>query len=80
MTPQRLGDNQIALLLALRAHGFWHDGCGWVLGTRSVTLNVLRSLEARGLVVTAGRFRSAPFLWSLAPDVAGALDTWLETA
>lgn len=70
-----LGDNQVAMLLALHLHGgAWHDGCGWLVGTRSLTLSLLSSLERRGYVRTRGTFKGAPFAWVITPAGVQALD------
>lgn len=56
MTP--LGPTQEAMMTALELHGgFWHVGCGWLMGTPSNTIRVLDSLEARGLITTQHYYR-----------------------
>ena len=45
-----LGVNQRAVLSALRRHGHWYVGCGWVYSTTSGTRRLLDSLVTRGLV------------------------------
>lgn len=56
----QLGPTQEALLTALELHGgFWHVGCGWLMGTPSQTTRVLDSLEARGLVYSQPYYRDS---------------------
>ena len=53
-----LGPTQEAMLIALELHGgFWHVGCGWLMGTPSQTTRVLDSLVARDLVASRPFYR-----------------------
>lgn len=53
-----LGPTQEAMLIVLKLHGgFWHVGCGWVMGSPSQTTRVLDSLENRGLVTAIPYYR-----------------------
>lgn len=52
----RLGQNQAAVLRALRQHGIWYGGgfgCGWNWTNESGTRKILDSLVRRGLVSRA---------------------------
>lgn len=55
-----LGPTQEAMLVALELHGgFWHVGCGWLMGTPSNTERVLESLAARELVTSQHYYRDS---------------------
>ena len=45
-----LGRNQIAVLYALRRHGYWRRGCGWGWTHPKETKKILDSLVKRGFV------------------------------
>lgn len=45
-----LGENQQHVLDALKRHGSFYAGCGWVWGNYSTTVRILDSLVKRGLV------------------------------
>ena len=45
-----LGDNQRHVLKALRTHGTYFKGCGWIWTSPSATKTILDSLVKRGLV------------------------------
>jgi DNA-binding PadR family transcriptional regulator len=55
-----LGATQEAMLEVLELHGgFWHVGCGWLMGSPSQTTRILDSLAARGLVETRPYYRDS---------------------
>ena len=48
--PDNLGPVQQDVLKSLREHGWWSYRCGWLWGTPSYTIRVLKTLVNRGLV------------------------------
>lgn len=36
----------------LHAHGEWHTGCGWVVGSATITRRAVRGLVHRGIVTS----------------------------
>jgi len=58
MTTIKLGTNQADVLAALRRHGRYFRGCGWMWDTYRNTERILDTLVRRGLVTkTDGEYR-----------------------
>lgn len=48
-----LGVNQLAVFNAVKKHGCWFGGCGWIWSTRSQTIRILDSLVKRKLLIVS---------------------------
>jgi hypothetical protein len=49
-SPRTLGPDQRSILRAMKDHGSWYQGCGWIWSNDSTTVRLLESLAQRGYV------------------------------
>ena len=57
---RKLGTKQRGVLRAIRDHGRWYRGCGWVWGATNETEKLLQALVARQLVLVTDELWQAP--------------------